>query len=924
MRIRAQLIRSASALALAGLASPALAQEAAADPQGTTQDAEPDQEDDIVVTGIRESLRASIEAKRELGVISEVITAQDIGKFPDKNVAEALQRVPGIVINREFGEGERVSLRGTAPNLTKTLVNGHAIATADWFILEQLAATRSFNYLTLPSEIVGQLEVYKTPQADVEEGGIGGTINVNTRNPLDLDRLTVSASAQMVYSELRDSWDPQASGLVSIRNDDATVGLVLGGVYQKRDIRRDGVEVLGYNQYAVPATIPDPNGVPDANGVVPSIPNPSFNPAYVGSVFPALIGSALFQQERERWGINAGLQLRSDTLEANFTALYSKFGADNFNQNYLAWGSNALGGGGALSDGTVRDGAIVSGRIDSIPGGRAVVYDAIDRSAFAKTWSQDLDLKWTPNDGGALHFKIGYTEAHGDTESQPFYEGGAPGGFTFDLTGRSPQVSFIGVDPTDPADLVFDFGSLHQITNTDKEFYLYADYEQELDLGPLNAIKVGGKYTDHDRETVFLATTYGDFFLPLLANGCGGPCDSTDFAGPLTPDDFAENIAESGTLTRFWQVDRRRLQQIYNGLPASVRARIPNPPENFRIKEKTYGGYGMVKFGGERWRGNAGLRVVRTEQTSTGNLIGVPATTPGAVTGNVFGVYLPVTTERAYTDWLPSANLSFDLTPTLLLRLGAGRTVARPDYTDIVPRISLNPGSLTAAGGNPLVRPYRADQADLSLEWYPDRDTIVAAAVYYKDVKSYITDAITQERFPVQTATPNTSRCTLLNATDNLYDCLFDVNRRANGPGGANKGFEFQVSRTLFGGFGVLANYTYSDADVDGGVGEVPGNSKHSVNATGYFENDLLSARLSYNYRSRFFITFDRAAPLNQRATESLDGQFAVNVTRNVALTAEAINLTNEKIEQYSGTTDRPRGIYDNGRQFYLGARFRF
>ena len=130
-----------------------------------------------------------------MSVIADVVTAEDIGKFPDKNVAEALQRVPGIVVNREFGEGERVSLRGTAPNLTKTLLNGHTVATADWFILDQVASTRSFNYLTLPAEIVGRLEVYKSPQADVEEGGVGGTINVITRNPLDLDPLTVSASA---------------------------------------------------------------------------------------------------------------------------------------------------------------------------------------------------------------------------------------------------------------------------------------------------------------------------------------------------------------------------------------------------------------------------------------------------------------------------------------------------------------------------------------------------------------------------------------------------------------------------------------------------------------------------------------------------------------------------------------------------------
>jgi iron complex outermembrane receptor protein len=188
---------------------------------------------------------------------------------------------------------------------------------------------------------------------------------------------------------------------------------------------------------------------------------------------------------------------------------------------------------------------------------------------------------------------------------------------------------------------------------------------------------------------------------------------------------------------------------------------------------------------------------------------------------------------------------------------------------------------------------------------------------------SYVTDAISTERFPVQTANPNLSRCTPINLAQNLYDCEFAVNRRANGEGGTNKGFEFQAQRALWGGFGAIVNYTYADAKLDED-GEVPGVSKHAFNATGYFENDFLTARLSYNYRSKFFITYDRAVPLNQKATKSLDASVSANVTPNVALTFDAINLTEEKIEQYSSTTSRPRGIYNNGRQFYVGARFRF
>ena len=912
MAIRQMMIGSASVFALlAGTAhaqttDPTSEPPTNAAPSGGAEPAPSDtgSEEDIVVIGIRGSIAASIEAKRDSSVIADVLTAEDIGKFPDKNVAEALQRIPGVVINREFGEGERVSVRGTDTNLTKTLLNGHNVATADWFILDQLSATRSFNYLTLPSEIVGQLEVYKSPQADIEEGGVGATINVHTRDPLDLDPLTISGSIQAVYSDRSEKWDPQASGFISWKNADETVGVLAALVYQKRRIRRDGVEVLTY--FSDPAVAG-------------------------GAQIPGLIGSALFQQERERYGGNLAVQFRpSDELEINLTGLYSKFNADNFNQNFMAWGSQAIGGGGTLTDFTVEDGTVVSGTITSNPAfdtdgnrtDRAVVFDAIDRKAVAKVWSADFDAIWRPSDVSTVHFKAGYTEAHGDTKSQPFFEAAAPGSFTFDITGRTPEVSFTGFDPTDPNDMIFDFGSLHKITNSDKEWYGYVDYEHELDLGVINAIKVGAKYTDHDRETVFLATTFGGFFGPFRDTACGGPCTPADFADGLTPGDFLDNIDLPGTLTEYWQVDRDKLEDIYFGFPNLQR--IPNPPENYSINEKTLGGYVMAKFGGDNWRGNVGLRVVRTKQTSRGNEVFTPGTAPPGAIDNAFGPFVPIEVKKSYTDFLPSANLSFDLTPEVVLRFAAARTMARPDYTDIVPRVSLNPGALTGNGGDPNVDPFRANQFDVSIEWYPDRETIVAAALYYKDIQSYIVNTTTQEIFSIETETPNLSRCTPAGGPNpDLHDCLFDINRRSNGPGGSNKGIELQVSRPIWGGFGVIGNYTYSDAKSDNGD-PIPGNSKHAFNLSGFYEHGPVSARLSYTYRSKFFIDIDRASPLNQKATQSLDASASFKVTDNVTLTADAINLTNDKIEQYSGSTVRPRAIYDNGRQFYIGARFRY
>ena len=881
-----------------------------------------DDAQDVVVTGIRASQQASIEAKRQSSVIADIISAEDIGKFPDKNVAEALQRVPGIVINREFGEGERVSLRGTAPNLTKTLINGHNVATADWFILEQLSATRSFNYLTLPAEIVGQLDVYKSSQADVEEGGIGGTINVHTRHPLDLPRWSLNLSAQAAYSERSDKFDPQVSGLLSWKNDAQTFGVLVGGVYQKRRIRRDGVEVLGYQNYDVSPTIT--SGTPAV-----TVANPAYNPALAGTQYGSLIGSALFQQERERYGGNVELQFKpTDNLEIVATGLYSRFNATNSNQNYLAWTSNALGGGGALTNATVVDNTIVKGTVTSASGGtagRAVVYDTFYREAYAETWSGDLDVTFRTGSDGVLHLKGGYTRAVGQTSRQFLDEGGAPGSFTFDLTGNTPQVSFTGVRPTVPNDLAFDFANISFAGNVDKEKYAYADFEQPLD-GPLSAIKIGGKFTDHDRSSALLQTTYGPFFTGLT---CGGrACLSSDFAGGSLPSDYLANIAAPGTLRDYYNVDVNKVRDILSGQPAANQVQVINPPSNYSVNEKTYGGYIMAKVGEPNVPGlhaNVGVRVVRTEQTSRGFALGVAANTPGAQS-NAFGTFAPVVFKRSYTDILPALNVWFDLSPQAILRFGAGRTIARPDYTDIVPNVNLNVGSLSGDGGDPRVNRYESDDVNLSLEFYPDRETIIAGALYYKQIASYIVNRTTQERFPVQTTTPNLNRCTPatgFSATNPLYDCLFDINRRSNGSGGRNFGAEVQLSRRLFGPVGAILNYTYSNARSD--VGDpIPGNSKHALNVTGYFENDWLSLRASYNYRSEFFINIDRASPLNQGATQSLDGSANVKLTDWLSLTADAVNLTNNKIYQYSGTETRFRARYDNGRIFYAGARVKF
>ena len=877
---RSTLIGAAVAMALLKPSAPAHADDAAAE-----------QLDEVVVTGIRGSLRKAIDIKRENVAIVDAISAEDVGKFPDKNLAEALQRVPGVTISRDFGEGERVNLRGTNSNLTRTLLNGHGLATADWFILDQLNSTRSFNYLMLPSDVIGQVEVFKTPQADFEEGGIGGTINVKTRRPLDMKNMEAAITAQAAYTELSESLDPQIGGLFSWKNDGETFGFLIGGKYEKRDIRRDGVEVLGYNPIDT-----DPG------------------PGTTEVLIPSLIGSALFQQERVRTSANFELQFApSEALDIAVTGLYSKFDADNLNENFMAWGSRAIANGGTLTNATIVDGTAVAGTISSLNNGTqdfGVVYDAITRFATADTKSIDVEVGYQLTEGLKMNVRIGTTEASGNTDAQPFVEFGAPAQWTFDLRGRAPQVSYANVDATDPNDMQFIFSSLHQILNDDSEDYGYLDFTQSFGDGTFKSLKFGAKLTDHDRDLRFNATTYGGFHVPINS------LPASDFAGGPTPSDFLDRIESAGTLDAYWQIDRDAVKDILFDNLAEGPGRVLYPQQSFSVTEKGTAGYVMANLGGEKWKGNVGVRYVKTDQTSRGYVVG------GGATQNPFGNFDPITVDRDYTDVLPSANFAFNLSSDLVLHVSAAKVMARPDYTDVAPRVSLNPGSLSGTGGNPDLDPYRATQADVSLEWYPGADAKFAAALYYKDIESFITDRPGVETFQVQANTSPSLSCTA-GPQPNTFLCPFTINRRSNGGGGKIKGAELSIVKSIGAGFGVDANYTYSDAEADNGD-PIPGNSKNTYNVAAYFENQRLSTRIAYTFRSEYFVTFDRSTQLNQKDLTSLDASFSVNVTPNIVGTFEAQNILNDKSEFYAGEEFRPRAIYDNGRVYYLGARFKF
>ena len=449
--------------------------------------------DEVVVTGIRYSLKESLATKRASTNVVEVVTAEDIGKLPDKNVADVLQRVPGLNTQSAasgeggFDENNRVSIRGTSASLTQTTINGHSVATGDWFINDQFqTAGRSVSYDLLPSEIVARTVVTKTQSADLIEGGVAGSIDLQTPKPLDFkETFTASGLAGGVYSDLPSKTEPQANALFNWQNGQMGV-LAIGFYAEESDSRRDGEEILGYG------------AVPAATAAAWQAANPSL-PNAAGAQYPTLIGSALFTQKRERSGGLIDFEVKpTDNLTLDLNGFYSRLLANNVNDNFLMFGSNFIGSGNsgayvptAL---TVRNGTLISGTWPTIPGApiangaipyNSAAYDQIVRPSSSGTYYIDFDATLQATDKLTLTAQLGYTRGVGDTPQETDIESQGGNGVSYQLNGISNPVSvnYPGLNTASPAQFFTDyaFGSItHEI---DEETYGQIDGLLKLDSG---------------------------------------------------------------------------------------------------------------------------------------------------------------------------------------------------------------------------------------------------------------------------------------------------------------------------------------------------------------------------------------------------------------------------------------------------------
>ena len=855
-----------------------------------------DNVEEVVVTGLRQSIAAAIEAKREASSIVDVVNAEDIGKLPDQNVAETLGRVSGINISRKDGEGSGFTVRGLS--LNRIEINGRT------FVGPTQDATPALE--TVNPEILSGIEVTKSPTADLVEGAIGATVNLKTRRPLDGEDI-LSARAQVVYADKADKTGYRTSGLISRSFADGTFGALLGLAYARVHAQGEGLTTNGWVRT---------NAI-DANG--DGVDDP-------GLFRPNRISSQIEQRSDDRSTATGALQWRpDDATEVILEGTYSRFERERDLAYYqlLLNDNDVAGSTTVLPDGTVSRATLRGITL------RPLAYDA---PSDLESYNFGLSAK---REVGRFKLSADASYSHGEgSENQAGLSTGAP--FTYVIVprdGNTVDVSYdfganrnfpnyalrSNFDRDDPSQYrlfsVFDGVARSQNRGYDGRF----DVTFDAGWGALTSIQSGARYEDIQLQSEDPQSTPGVASLLAVADRNGDGIVALDelpavsYNNQLSGDFFPE--ANGDFPRHFLTGDVLSVAQARADVGLGAPARVPAAERS--VDQRTPAGYVRANFEGDLFSvpyvANLGVRFVSTRRTARGNSV---ATGPSGVT------VTPTELTKTFSHWLPSGNISFSLTDDLLLRFAASKVVARPALRDVAPGITVSLTNFTASAGSPDLKPIEADQYDATIEWYMADASLLSLALYRKDISTFIistTSSETIDGYPPTAVNPSG---------------LFQVNRPRNGTGGTVQGFEigyqhaFKFLPAPFDGFGVLANYTYADSEtpiqnpLGGGTLPLQNLSRDSYNAVGYYENDSFTVRIAYTYRSKFLASLDSAALGGARYEDEygqLDATASVTLTEKLRLTFDAVNLNNAITRQYNGTWSRLTASSVNDTRYTLG-----
>ncbi|WDS35205.1 TonB-dependent receptor [Pseudoxanthomonas sp.] len=867
----------------------------------------------VKVTGYRASVEKALDIKRAEKGMVDAIVAEDIANFPDLNLAESLQRIPGVTITRDAGEGRNISVRGLGADFTRVRINGmEALATVGGS--DQSGGTnrsRGFDFNVFASDLFSELVVRKTASADVEEGSLGATVDLRTARPFDYDGFTFAASGQGSYNDMSEKASPRVAALIANTWADGTFGALLSVAYSERKVLEEGSgSGRWYGGTSNGGFSPDS---PFQEGLAANVWSPYF-PRYT-----------LLEHQQKRLGVTGSLQWKpSDDTEFSLDTLYSKIDAKR-KEKYIeaiSFAYSAQKQQMLLNDGYIdpTSGAMLYGQFDNAGIRSEQRYDE-----WNTTFKQiSLSGEHRFGDAFKINGQIGTSSSKHDNPIQTtIIMDKAVDGYSYDYRDSytSPVFDY-GVDPTDAsgwtlaeirmrpqyASNEFDTGSLDFTWN----------------MGPAFTLKGGVLAKDYKFRTSEYRRT-SETAVPTFADGT-----------TTVPVDFTEIASLSG-ITGYpnsWVIPDldavADALDIYSG--TGTFALSERVASTRRVEEKDRGGWLMGEFafdiGAIPFSGNLGVRYVKTSQSSTGY---------STVNGDV----VLTTVSRDYNDTLPSLNLVAEITPDFLIRFGAAKVMARPSLSSLTPgtTLSLSSGYRYVNGGNPYLDPIRAKTADLGFEWYFQEGALLGLALFYKDIDSFVQGTST-----VMPYSAGGLPASLLDGTGVSVDELFTFTRPLNTPGGDLKGAEFNYAQPFsflpgkWSNLGLQLNYTYVQSQIQyltstGASSlntDLTGLSKNAYNGTLFYEGPKFGGRVSYTHRDGYYTQVPASVAgfsfHGMDAVNTVDASLSWKLNDRLELSLEGINLTNEVSYEWVGTSawKLPLTYAQTGREFLAGVRYKF
>jgi iron complex outermembrane recepter protein len=981
--LRQSLVAGASGLAITmtlGVTG-AAAQGAPApqDPQEATVD-------EIVVTGFRASLDAALNIKRREAGVVDAIVAEDIADFPDLNLAEAVQRIPGVSIDRDAGEGRSLTVRGLSSDFTRTRINGMEAQATTGGTDSSGGANRGrgFDFNVFAAELFNSITVRKTAAAETEEGSLGATIDLQSTRPFDYEGFTAAASVQAGYNDLSKNYNPRVAFLLSDTFADDKFGALISLAYSERDTLEEGFSSVRWapatgtgssGGFCSPVGVTPQNpGNSTANGStaancatgVTRLPNTAsnvaaYNTANQPTVFiPRLPRYGRLTHSQERLGVTGSFQYRPvETTTFSVDVLYSKLDAtrqEDFLES-LSFSRNAAAGGQTqinVRDAAVENNALVYGLFDNVDVRSEQRFDELSTEFTQVSFTAEHEF----SDRLRGRFYIGRAESLFDNPIQTTVtiDRSNTQGFSYDFRGNenAPVISY-GFDVTNPANwqwrnstLAVPRSEIRIRPNGVETVFESAQADLAFDVNDSLTIKGGVNYKTFGSDSFELRRT-DETVVPALPAGT----TVADITSLLTG--YGRGLAPAGVDTSWLIPNLPAIAQLFNiycncdtGIPGGDFRLTGITNGNARggnrnIEEEDLAFYLQADFEtllfDMPFRGNVGVRQVNTKLLAEG------FSSSGGGT--------PVSGTNEYDDTLPSLNLALEPMEDVIIRFGAAKVMARPQIGNtlagtnyLVPTTSLaaTGPNYTASIGNVGLEPFRATTYDLSFEWYFAPESLLSFAYFYKDIDTYIQIIRQDLEYQALTALNGTAFAPAFCSGTCSPTTIFQLTSAVNTEGGPLKGYEisYQQPFTFLPGFlantGVQLNYTKVESEIDYCnnalctsfvTDDLINLSPTAYNGTIYYEDERLSMRVSAAFRDEYIQNVpgrNGNVREGKKDTFNLDMSASYNLTDQVTVTFEGLNLTDEENHQFVGDDSRSStSVYHHtGRQYYLGARYKF